>query len=172
MDCVIQDILGYEFEAQCRSAPEMAEKSKLTDAIFEEEAQELAITVQEFRDYIEIDKDVVSDGVITDEDIVSRMQSAQASTSACGNDKEDDKEDEEDRTKIWNQFLSAGEVVEMLEKIRRLSQRMENLMANMKTSIVDLSDQNPLSTLGHNKPDAPSDRFLNPDDNIICDIRH
>ena len=87
----------------------------LTDAILEEEAQELAITVQEFRDYIEIDKDVVTDGVITDEDIVSSVQSAQASTSACGNDKEDEEDADEDLEPI----PSAGEVVEMLQKIRR-----------------------------------------------------
>ncbi|KAH1173012.1 hypothetical protein KIL84_016851 [Mauremys mutica] len=86
-----------------------------TDAILEEEAQELAITVQEFRDYIEIDKDVVTDGVITDEDIVSSVQSAQTSTSACGNDKEDEEDADEDLEPI----PSAGEVVEMLQKIRR-----------------------------------------------------
>ncbi|XP_039386738.1 tigger transposable element-derived protein 4-like [Mauremys reevesii] len=119
MHCVIQDISDDEFQAQCRAAAEelaeVAGKSSLTDAILEEEAQELAITVQEFRDYIEIDKDVVTDGVITDEDIVSSVQSAQASTSACGNDKEDEEDADEDLEPI----PSAGEVVEMLQKIRR-----------------------------------------------------
>ena len=81
----------------------------------EEAAQELAITVQEFWDYIEIGKDVVTDGVITDEDILSSVQSAQASTSACGNDKEDEEDADED----WEPIPSAGEVVESLQKIRR-----------------------------------------------------
>jgi len=51
--------------------------------------------------------------VITDEDIVSSVRSAQASTSACGNDNEDEEDADEDLEPI----PSAGEVVEMLQKI-------------------------------------------------------
>ena len=100
MHCVIRDISDDEFQAQCCAAAEelleVAEKSSLTDAILEEEARELAIAVQEFRDYIEIEKDVITDCVITDKDIVSSVQSAQASTSVCGNDKEDEEYADED----------------------------------------------------------------------------
>uniref|UniRef100_A0A0B7BV65 Uncharacterized protein n=1 Tax=Arion vulgaris TaxID=1028688 RepID=A0A0B7BV65_9EUPU len=60
-------------------------------------------------------KTSLTDGVITDEDIVSSVQSALASTSACGNDKEDEEDADEDLEPI----PSAGEVVEMLQKIRR-----------------------------------------------------
>ena len=119
MHCVIQDISNDEFQAQCRAAAdkrvEVAEKSSLS-AILEEEAHELAINVHEFRDYVEIDKEVVTDGVITVEDIVSSVQSAHASTSACSNDEEDADEDaDEDLEPI----PSAGEVVEMVQKILR-----------------------------------------------------
>ena len=55
MHCVIQDISNYEFQVHCRTSAEelaeVAEKSSLTDAISEEEAQELAITVQELLHY-------------------------------------------------------------------------------------------------------------------------
>uniref|UniRef100_A0A3B3Q6Q4 HTH CENPB-type domain-containing protein n=1 Tax=Paramormyrops kingsleyae TaxID=1676925 RepID=A0A3B3Q6Q4_9TELE len=76
-----------------------------------------SITVQEFRDYIDIDKDVVTctDGMITDEDIISSVQSAQPSISACGNDNEDEEDADEDLEPI----PSAGEVIEMLQNIRR-----------------------------------------------------
>ena len=54
--------------------------------------------------------------MITDDDIVSSVQSAHASTSACGgNNKEDEEAADEDLEPI----PSAGEVVEMLQKIRR-----------------------------------------------------
>ncbi|KAI5099209.1 hypothetical protein C0J45_11348 [Silurus meridionalis] len=109
MHCVIPDISGGEQLA------EVQEKSSIVDAILKEEAQELAITVQEFRDYIEIDKDVVTRRAITDDDIVSSVQSAQASTSACGNHEDDEEDADEDLKPI----PSAVEVVEMLQKIRR-----------------------------------------------------
>ncbi|XP_046725929.1 tigger transposable element-derived protein 4-like [Silurus meridionalis] len=105
-----QYLLHVEKKAQYTPS----EKSCIADAILEEEAQDLAITVQEFRDYIEIDKDVVTDGVITDDDIVSSVQSAQASTSAGGNDKDDEDADED-----LEPIPSAVAVVEMLQKIRR-----------------------------------------------------
>uniref|UniRef100_A0A3B3QEJ7 HTH CENPB-type domain-containing protein n=1 Tax=Paramormyrops kingsleyae TaxID=1676925 RepID=A0A3B3QEJ7_9TELE len=81
---------------------EVVEKSSLIDAVLEEEAQEIAITVLEFLDYIDIDKDVVTctDGVITDEDIISSVQSAQPSISACGNDNEDEEDADEDLEQI------------------------------------------------------------------------
>ncbi|KAI5626056.1 hypothetical protein C0J50_14328 [Silurus asotus] len=104
MHCVIPDIP--------EQLAEVAEKSSIADAILKEEAQELAITVQEFRDYIEIDKGVVTRGAITDDEIVSSVQSAQASTSARENHEEDADEDSKP-------IPSAVEVVEMLQKIRR-----------------------------------------------------
>ncbi|KAL3857113.1 hypothetical protein ACJMK2_011808 [Sinanodonta woodiana] len=71
--------LGGE-TTQKEELAEVAEKSSLTETNLDEVAQELATTVQEFRDYIYTGKDLVIDGVITD--IASSVQSAQASSSA------------------------------------------------------------------------------------------
>uniref|UniRef100_A0A3B3QH75 HTH CENPB-type domain-containing protein n=1 Tax=Paramormyrops kingsleyae TaxID=1676925 RepID=A0A3B3QH75_9TELE len=100
MHYIIQDISDDEFQAQCH---------RRTHAVLEEEAQEIAITVLEFLDYIDIDKDVVTctDGVITDEDIISSVQSAQPSISACGNDNEDEEDADEDLEQIPSQTVKG-----------------------------------------------------------------